>query len=410
MGKHKISITSFVDVDVVKAQSEEDLFSGLEEDSDEPESYTELPKRHQKQTAAATTSQAEEWGRLRTSSRGSSGGRQRRPSADVQTREDVSEFVDSATKDSGYRRVQENSYDGMREEGAVFGAGDNSNIQRKSNQNNDDDSATTLSQDESTISGDTRSTIEEPQSVKVDLLCSDQTASLVKIVEMSKDVNNFLAEELEVDNFSQDISALKQEVVQNSMEHISNIDVAAMFAQFGADSNNAAQTKELEKAPSDALCDEKESEEKKEDYSLPPPELPPSPPEQRPGPKKASSIASYLSEVAGDEGMEIPYLSCGDILQKPDPPEDSKKPAFLARLLPGSSQTKIKDTSEWCPDVSFPDTVFPHDSFPAAAFAETDAASTASLSLSVLRVKLDDGDMVSVSADTVAKLQNCEWV
>lgn len=398
MGKHKISITSFVDVDVVKAQSEEDLFSGLEEGSDEPESYTELPKRQQRQTAAATTSQAEEWGRQRTSSGGSSGGRQRRPSADVQTREDVSEFVDSATKDSGNRRVEENSYAGMREEGAVFGAGD------------DDDSATTLSQDESTISGDTRSTIEEPQSVKVDLLCSDQTASLVKIVEMSKDVNSFLAEELEVDNFSQDISALKQEVVQNSMEHISNIDVAAMFAQFGADSNNAAQTKELEKAPSDALCDEKESEEKKEDYSSPPPKLPPSPPEQRPGPKKASSIASYLSEVAGDEGMEIPYLSCGDILQKPDPPEDSKKPAFLARLLQGSSQRKIKDTSEWCPDVSFPDTVFPHEGFPAPAFAETDASSTASLSLSVLRVKLDDGDMVSVSADTVAKLQNCEWV
>ena len=408
MGKHKISITSFVDV--AKVQSEEDLFSGLEDDFDEPESYTELPKRRQKQSVSATTEGTVEWNRPRTSSRGSSsgGGRQRRPSADAQAREDVGEFNDAALKDSDFHLDQESKYDDMREEGAALGAGGDRN-----NTINDDDSATTMSQDESTISGDTRSTIEDLQSVKVGLLCSDQTANLEKIVEMSKDVTNFVAEELEVDSFSQDISALKQEVVQNGMDHINKIDVAAMFAQFGANASDAVQTKELEKAPSDAIiCDDKDSEEKKEDHSSPPHALPPSPspPEQRPKPTKASSIASFLSEAAGDEGMEIPYLSCGDILQKPDPPEDSKKPAFLTRLLQGSSQQKIKDTSEWCPDVSFPDTAFPFEGFPEAAFPETDASSIASLSLSVVRVKLDDGDMVSVSADTVAKLQNCEWV
>ena len=30
--------------------------------------------------------------------------------------------------------------------------------------------------------------------------------------------------------------------------------------------------------------------------------------------------------------------------------------------------------------------------------------------LDIMRVQLDDGDMASVSKDTVAKLQNCEWV
>ena len=113
-----------------------------------------------------------------------------------------------------------------------------------------DDGSATLSQDESTISGETRSTIEEQQNATISVLCSEQTANLDKIVELGKDVNTFLVEELEVDNLSQDLSALQHEVIQNGMDHISNIDVAGMFAQFAANSSEALQTKELEKATS----------------------------------------------------------------------------------------------------------------------------------------------------------------
>ena len=375
MGKHKISITNFVDV--AKSQSEEDLFGGLEEGYGEPEkeSYVEPPK----QQAVAG------WNLQRSRSRSPA----RVPIFDVQTREDVSEFVESTVKDSGYYPDQEESkYDGIREEGGLYG---------------DDDDSATLSHDESTLmSADTRSTIEEPGPKMA--LCSDDV-SLQKIVELSRqtgasldDLNKFLAEELEVDGLAQDMSALRQEVVKNGLDSLHQIDLATLFSQFTA-SNSQEQDKplQLNTTPEDA----KFNEDEKEDSST----------KQTTEPPRTSSLVACLTmemdDVAAEEGMEIPYFTCEGVLNKPAS-KDKKNPAapaLLSRLLLGGSQNKIKDNPEYSED-KINDSPQSFETLLVATVADSPPFAF----LDIMRVQLDDGDMASVSKDTVAKLQNCEWV
>jgi len=488
MAKPKISISSFrIEPEAEptpapdKSISEEDVFSGLDDDanSDKQSSVTD---RYLKNISKPRQSWKKEESRSDPKTlKAAKVGRKLRT---TKTDDDILAFVDT-------KMSQEIALNTSHEEN-----------QRDFEDAANEESSTESHEDSTLVSADTRSTFDEiPELPKVPVMCSDNLVLVqATVTEFCKqtgasleEMNTFLTNELEVSHLANDVSALHKA----SLENLSQVDVAELFAKFtesnGSTSEVLSPIEPEETAAKDkpdettaanavdlipkgevnsiqenreicstsfttAIVMESSSQNKSEMQALQlfEPAWPYSLHEHEDerkedttldmaiskskGHDETSKILNCISvaieDVAKGESMEVPLFSCDggcDITK----PAKKKRGDFLLRIFPGGgsdsgsggSWQQIKDTTDAfeakqpymaeAPVV----TVMQVQTVPVNTHTQArdldDVISgmpgqsmkpTRLVKPGVLRVQLDDGDMVSVCKEMADKLHSCEWV
>lgn len=187
------------------------------------------------------------------------------------------------------------------------------------------------------------------------------------------ELNRFLFEELEVKGFVEEMEELRQEMMKNGIEKLETVDWAELLKSLVDYGRHLSPVKE--KA---ALASSSHGGSQEPTAHVATTESPCTL-------SGARCMLDQMNEMVLEEGMEMPYFSCGDLADSsaPCPPSPlKKKHSFLSKLFPAAKRDKAASASE-----------------PKLPRLQE-----------VARVQLTDGSMASVNVDTVAKLQKCQWV
>jgi len=296
-----------------------------------------------------------------------------------QTREDVDDVsITKKREDVDYSSLlkKDDDYDGLREE---FLTDEESTSQASSGSN-----VSTL------MSNDLESSIVTKPNEDTPITCPDDSGMKEFLAltayyggqagENIDEMNRFLFAELEVNGFAEEVEDLRQEVIRNGLDTLSQVEWAELFKSL-YDAGDGANVPQEQPTLASAAAEDRQ--EKENITAL----------VTRSAVVESSftgCLVPDMNELALEEGMEMPYPLCqlSTISLASLPGEEplvpiKKRNTFLSKLLSGPKRGTSKIASA-----------------PAATSKKT----------TVTRVKLSDGSMASVSVDTVSRLQKCEWV